>query len=70
VGIGTMSRDDPASLRALAVKCRQLAGGISSSTTASSLRAMAIDYESLADEAAEEERCTQPLPSAGSRLTG
>jgi hypothetical protein len=65
-----MSNDDPASLRALAVKCRQLAGGVSSSTAASSLKAMAIDYERLADEAAREERWAKAVPPNGPRLAG
>lgn len=64
-GDGATSRDDPASLRALAVKCRQLAGGVSSSTAASSLKAMAVDYERLAEEAAQAERWPQPVQLAG-----
>jgi hypothetical protein len=55
-----MNDPDVAHLRELAAKCRRLAGNLSDESTASALRQMAREYESLADGM---DRASRPDPS-------
>ena len=61
-----MQSDSPASLRALAAKCRCMSRGVSTRDVAASLNAMADDYERKADAAAAREAPQPPVPPAAS----